>query len=87
MNSLYRYTTHVSLRNLQLTGSAEHALSVTQLHFTVWPDHGVPAGSEISGRHVAKCDYILYKATQTAEVVAISGELASLCAAVGVSRA
>ena len=57
---------------------------MTQLHFTVWPDHGVPAGSEISGRHVAKCDYILYKATQTAEVVAISGELASLCAAVGV---
>ena len=40
------------------------------------------SGSEISGRHVAKCDYILYKATQTAEVVAISGELASLCAAV-----
>ena len=43
--------------------------------------HYIP-GSEISGRHVTKCDSILYKATQTAEVVAISGDLASLCAAV-----
>ena len=38
----------------------------------------VKAGS----RDVAKCNYILYKATQTAKVVAISGELVSLCVAV-----
>ena len=27
---------------LQLKGSSERALKVTQFHFTAWPDHGVP---------------------------------------------
>ena len=27
---------------IQLTGSSERPLKVTQFHFTAWPDHGVP---------------------------------------------
>ena len=33
----------VRLHYSQLKGGSERGLSVTQLHYTVWPDHGVPS--------------------------------------------